>query len=79
MARAFVFDAYGTLFDVHSAIGRHRAAAGGAAATPQPPLALTERQEAHNDQRHKQNTTGRKTCRFRGVRSLPWLCCRSLS
>jgi 2-haloacid dehalogenase len=24
----FVFDAYGTLFDVHSAIGRHRAAAG---------------------------------------------------
>src|SRR3954468_18254296 len=28
MARAFVFDAYGTLFDVHSAIGRHRAAAG---------------------------------------------------
>lgn len=28
MPRAFVFDAYGTLFDVHSAIGRHRAAAG---------------------------------------------------
>jgi 2-haloacid dehalogenase len=28
MARAFVFDAYGTLFDVHAAIGRHRAAAG---------------------------------------------------
>lgn len=27
-ASAFVFDAYGTLFDVHSAIGRHRAAAG---------------------------------------------------
>jgi 2-haloacid dehalogenase len=26
--RAFVFDAYGTLFDVHAAIGRHRAAAG---------------------------------------------------
>ena len=26
--RAFVFDAYGTLFDVHSAIARHRAAAG---------------------------------------------------
>jgi 2-haloacid dehalogenase len=26
--RAFVFDAYGTLFDVHSAIGRHRAAVG---------------------------------------------------
>jgi 2-haloacid dehalogenase len=25
---AFVFDAYGTLFDVHSAIARHRAAAG---------------------------------------------------
>src|ERR1051326_9552639 len=24
----FVFDAYGTLFDVHAAIGRHRAAAG---------------------------------------------------
>jgi 2-haloacid dehalogenase len=28
MIRAFVFDAYGTLFDVHSAIGRHRAAVG---------------------------------------------------
>jgi 2-haloacid dehalogenase len=28
MARAFVFDAYGTLFDVHAAIGRHRDAAG---------------------------------------------------
>ena len=28
MARAFVFDAYGTLFDVHAAIGRHRATAG---------------------------------------------------
>ena len=28
MARAFVFDAYGTLFDVHAAISRHRAAAG---------------------------------------------------
>ncbi len=27
-ASAFAFDAYGTLFDVHSAIGRHRAAAG---------------------------------------------------
>ncbi len=27
-ARAFVFDAYGTLFDVHAAIGRHRAACG---------------------------------------------------
>jgi 2-haloacid dehalogenase len=26
--RTFVFDAYGTLFDVHAAIGRHRAAAG---------------------------------------------------
>ncbi len=26
--RAFVFDAYGTLFDVHAAIGRHRTAAG---------------------------------------------------
>ena len=26
--RAFVFDAYGTLFDVHAAISRHRAAAG---------------------------------------------------
>lgn len=26
--RAFVFDAYGTLFDVHSAIGRHRTAVG---------------------------------------------------
>src|SRR6201995_2057173 len=24
----YVFDAYGTLFDVHAAIGRHRAAAG---------------------------------------------------
>lgn len=28
MPRAYVFDAYGTLFDVHAAIGRHRAAAG---------------------------------------------------
>jgi 2-haloacid dehalogenase len=28
MARAFVFDAYGTLFDVHAAIGRHRAVVG---------------------------------------------------
>jgi 2-haloacid dehalogenase len=28
MPRAFVFDAYGTLFDVHAAIGRHRAATG---------------------------------------------------
>jgi 2-haloacid dehalogenase len=28
MPRAFVFDAYGTLFDVHAAIGRHHAAAG---------------------------------------------------
>jgi 2-haloacid dehalogenase len=28
MRRAFVFDAYGTLFDVHAAIARHRAAAG---------------------------------------------------
>jgi len=27
-ARAYVFDAYGTLFDVHAAIGRHRAAVG---------------------------------------------------
>ena len=27
-ANAFVFDAYGTLFDVHAAIARHRAAAG---------------------------------------------------
>src|SRR5579863_75797 len=27
-AHAFVFDAYGTLFDVHAAIARHRAAAG---------------------------------------------------
>jgi len=27
-SRAFVFDAYGTLFDVHAAIARHRAAAG---------------------------------------------------
>src|SRR5262245_2598506 len=26
--RAFAFDAYGTLFDVHAAIARHRAAAG---------------------------------------------------
>ena len=26
--RAFVFDAYGTLFDVHAAIARHRDAAG---------------------------------------------------
>ena len=30
--RAYVFDAYGTLFDVHAAIGRHRAAAGPEAA-----------------------------------------------
>jgi 2-haloacid dehalogenase len=28
MPRAFVFDAYGTLFDVHSAIAKHRTAAG---------------------------------------------------
>src|SRR5215469_7545391 len=28
MTRAFVFDAYDTLFDVHAAIARHRAAAG---------------------------------------------------
>jgi 2-haloacid dehalogenase len=28
MPRAFVFDAFGTLFDVHAAIGRHRTAAG---------------------------------------------------
>src|SRR5512141_1043656 len=28
MPRAFVFDAYGTLFDVHAAIARHRAEAG---------------------------------------------------
>lgn len=28
MPSAYVFDAYGTLFDVHAAIGRHRAAAG---------------------------------------------------
>jgi 2-haloacid dehalogenase len=28
MPRAFVFDAYGTLFDVHAAIDRHRATAG---------------------------------------------------
>ncbi len=28
MPQAFVFDAYGTLFDVHAAIGRYRAAAG---------------------------------------------------
>ncbi len=28
MLSAYVFDAYGTLFDVHAAIGRHRAAAG---------------------------------------------------
>jgi 2-haloacid dehalogenase len=28
VSRAFVFDAYGTLFDVHAAIARHRAAAG---------------------------------------------------
>jgi 2-haloacid dehalogenase len=28
MGRVFVFDAYGTLFDVHAAIGRHRAAVG---------------------------------------------------
>jgi 2-haloacid dehalogenase len=28
MVRVFVFDAYGTLFDVHAAIGSHRAAAG---------------------------------------------------
>jgi len=28
MSRAFAFDAYGTLFDVHAAIGRHRSAVG---------------------------------------------------
>jgi len=28
MTHAYVFDAYGTLFDVHAAIARHRAAAG---------------------------------------------------
>jgi 2-haloacid dehalogenase len=28
MTSAYIFDAYGTLFDVHAAIGRHRAAAG---------------------------------------------------
>jgi 2-haloacid dehalogenase len=28
MVRVFVFDAYGTLFDVHAAVSRHRAAAG---------------------------------------------------
>ncbi len=28
MVSAYVFDAYGTLFDVHAAIGRHRSAAG---------------------------------------------------
>src|ERR1700757_1657559 len=28
MVSAYVFDAYGTLFDVHAAIARHRAAAG---------------------------------------------------
>ena len=28
MPRAFVFDAYGTLFDVHAAVSRHRDAAG---------------------------------------------------
>jgi 2-haloacid dehalogenase len=28
MSRTYVFDAYGTLFDVHAAIARHRAAAG---------------------------------------------------
>jgi 2-haloacid dehalogenase len=28
MSRAYVFDAYGTLFDVHAAIARHRTAAG---------------------------------------------------
>src|SRR5262245_4653005 len=28
MPRTFIFDAYGTLFDVHAAIGRYRAAAG---------------------------------------------------
>ena len=27
-ASVYVFDAYGTLFDVHAAIARHRAAAG---------------------------------------------------
>ena len=27
-ARAFVFDAYGTLFDVHSAVARHAGAIG---------------------------------------------------
>src|ERR1700677_187799 len=30
--RTYVFDAYGTLFDVHAAIARHRAAAGPEAA-----------------------------------------------
>jgi 2-haloacid dehalogenase len=29
MVSAYVFDAYGTLFDVHAAIARHRSAAGG--------------------------------------------------
>src|SRR5438477_12250127 len=28
MPRVFIFDAYGTLFDVHAAIARHRSAAG---------------------------------------------------
>ena len=28
MLSTYVFDAYGTLFDVHAAIGRHRDAAG---------------------------------------------------
>ena len=28
MNEVYVFDAYGTLFDVHAAIARHRAAAG---------------------------------------------------
>ena len=31
-ARAFVFDAYGTVFDVHSAVARHTAAVGPEAA-----------------------------------------------
>lgn len=41
--------------------------------------ALTEPQEAHNDRFHKENTMGRIRCRSRGVRSLPWRCCRLLS
>src|SRR5271157_3701896 len=35
--RAYVFDAYGTLFDVHAAIARHRAPRSKRAGSPPPP------------------------------------------